>query len=313
MNNILITGVNGFIASQLIDGFKDDYNIYGVDITNSKDLSLKKFIQCDITNKSELKEKLTGINFDYVIHCAAIAHNDDNKFNDQDFFNINYRGSKNLIDVIENNQKQLKKFIFFSTVAVYGEYDYKGKITEKSEIKPITAYAKSKYKAEEYLLKSNLSYTILRFAPVYDINFLKDINKRTAYNNKHNFMIIVGKGQNKFSFCHIDNLKNSIRFLIDNTEDTSNEIFNISDNIYYKAKNLLNNLKKFYSYNIRVFKIPKFIFKFLILSIGIFKNDYKYYKSLYWKIAEDNIYSNQKITNLGVNLNNNLYNLLDQK
>jgi len=311
MKKILITGVNGFIASQLIDKLSDNYQLYGLDISENEDPRLERFIQSDITDKAELKQELRDYNFDLVIHCAAIAHNDDNKFSEEDFFKVNYQGTKNLVDVLEMNSDEIEKFIFFSTVAVYGEVDYNGVVTEENEINSLTAYARSKYQAEEYLINSDLSYTILRFAPVYDIDFLKDINKRTAYNKKYNFMLKIGRGENKFSFCHIENLKKSVEFLVENLNTTTNEIYNISDEQNYKAVDLLNNLKSFYNNDIRVFKVPKFLLKFSISILGIIKNDYEYYKSLYWKIAEDNIYSNQKIKDFGLNLDNNLYNLLN--
>jgi nucleoside-diphosphate-sugar epimerase len=81
--------------------------------------------------------------FDTVIHAAGLAHR---KASDQEFYQVNYQGTKNLLKGLEGNLP--KKIIFISSILVYG-LESGSLIDENTPCHPTTAYGESKLMAEQ--------------------------------------------------------------------------------------------------------------------------------------------------------------------
>ena len=150
---ILLTGANGFLGDQIfnygsrknsIDTLSRDQNA-----TFCKDIS-KSFKLSDT--------------YDLVIHAAGKAHLIPKSTEDYDsFFKVNLNGTKNLLEAL--NRCPPKRFVFVSTVAVYGVEKGQG-ISEEESLKGISAYAKSKIDAEAEVVswckKNDVEFLILR-------------------------------------------------------------------------------------------------------------------------------------------------------
>lgn len=89
-----------------------------------------------------------------------------------DFYRVNTEGTKNLADAIIALKMPIKRFVFVSSLSIFGAIREKQpyqEITEHDTPKPNTAYGKSKLKAERYLdsLGIGFPYIILRPTGVY--------------------------------------------------------------------------------------------------------------------------------------------------
>lgn len=70
--NVLITGIHGFVGSNLVVALKERHGLYGLDIvTPEKDGVIKTFSWDDLDK--EMPE------FDAVIHLAGKAHDTKNR------------------------------------------------------------------------------------------------------------------------------------------------------------------------------------------------------------------------------------------
>src|SRR5256885_2777578 len=128
MKKILITGASGFIGSHLVKALIRD----GVDYKSLRlfipqndslnNLPKKNFdiIWADIRNKDAIKKAIENVSVIY--HLAARIGFDGKVYND--YYEINVQGTQNLLDAVKKNH--IQKFIFFSTVAVYGLPAYIG-------------------------------------------------------------------------------------------------------------------------------------------------------------------------------------------
>jgi nucleoside-diphosphate-sugar epimerase len=118
----------------------------------------------NITNKDQINKWVKINNFDLIIHFAAIVPVNKVNSNYSNAKNVNYFGTKNLINSIVKNKKNLEWFFFSSTSHVY-KFSNK-KLKENSLIKPISKYGITKYKAEQYvskiLTKNKINYCIGR-------------------------------------------------------------------------------------------------------------------------------------------------------
>lgn len=101
---------------------------------------------------------------DAVVHLSAISNDPMGKAFEAVTEAINYRASVRLANAAK--QAGVKRFVFSSSCSVYGAAEDAPR-TEKSELNPLTAYARSKINTElelEKLADKNFVVTCLRFA-----------------------------------------------------------------------------------------------------------------------------------------------------
>jgi nucleoside-diphosphate-sugar epimerase len=131
MKNILITGHKGLIGSILIDGLKNDYNLYGIDCEEKCiDNFDMRFFNCDIVNNIDLKNTVQQIynrneKIDIIIHLAAEARENANW---DSIYKNNIIGTKNIYDCAIDFG--IKRIILASSTHIYSGYSqYPDKIT----------------------------------------------------------------------------------------------------------------------------------------------------------------------------------------
>ena len=170
---ILITGASGFIGSFIVEeALKQGFETWAaVRKSSSKEYLQDErihFIELNLSSKAQLIEQLRPHQFDYVVHAAGVTK----CLNKADFRRINTEGTKNLVDALLHLQMPLKRFVFLSSLSVFGAikeqlpYD---EIREDDTPKPNTEYGRSKLEAERYIdsIGSRLPYIILRPTGVY--------------------------------------------------------------------------------------------------------------------------------------------------
>ena len=172
-NKILITGASGFIGSFIVEeALRRGMEVWAaVRKTTSRRYltdSRINFIELDFASKDALKRQLDGHTFDYVVHAAGVTKCLDNA----DFRRMNTDGTRNLVDALIELQMPLKRFVFLSSLSVYGaihERQPYQDITENDSPRPNTAYGRSKLEAERYLdsIGNDFPYIILRPTGVY--------------------------------------------------------------------------------------------------------------------------------------------------
>lgn len=105
--NILITGVHGFVGTNLVSALKKDNTIYGLDIVSpEKDGVARTFSWEDLDNGN-----LPQV--DAVIHLAGKAHDTKNKSAADIYFKVNTDLTKKCYDYFLKH-KEIKKFIFLA-------------------------------------------------------------------------------------------------------------------------------------------------------------------------------------------------------
>ena len=237
MKKILITGVAGFIGSNLAERLLrkpgQKYAVIGIDnlsygITEQVPKKVD-FHKLDIRSK-RIYPLFKGI--DYVFHLAAKNCISDCQSNPLETADINVTGTLNVFQAaIEAN---VKKVIYAESSAIYeGSSLFP---TPESEAKPETFYAASKFCANTfarcYQRFFGLKTTGLRYFNVYGP---RQDYRRTIPPVMSAFIIkllsgkqpiIYGKGDKKRDFVYVDDV-NDFHLLCINNANTDGEVFNI--------------------------------------------------------------------------------------
>ena len=142
---ILITGVHGFVGSNLVEALKKEHTIYGLDIISPIKDGIRYTFPWDFLDKpGEIPE------VDAIIHLAGKAHDTKNKSAAEVYFKVNTELTKKIFDYFLAHPR-CKKFVFFSTAKAAAD-KVDGVLTEEVVPAPVGPYGESKIKAEEYIL-----------------------------------------------------------------------------------------------------------------------------------------------------------------
>jgi len=181
MSSAIVTGCAGFIGSHLVEKLlEQNWKVTGIDnfhpyyprklkelnLTEAKKHSNFNFIEGSILNKNDLELLPNKVN--YVFHFAAIAGVRNSLKHPKEYFEINLKGTSNLLEKFN----QVEKFVFSSSSSVYGDLKPEEfPVNEEHSLNPISPYAESKKQAEQLCLKFgrdfNMKNVILRFYTVY--------------------------------------------------------------------------------------------------------------------------------------------------
>lgn len=254
-SKILITGIKGFVGSNLNEYLKGKFEIVGVSRERRENVISYEDLNNDILNSCET-----------FIHLAGKAHDLKGASDHDEYFEANTKLTKILFDKFLKSD--CETFIFMSSVKAVAD-KLTNELYEEFVPNPITVYGKSKLKAEEYILSKKLPNSkrvyILRPCMIHGAGNKGNLN--LLYNFVSNGMPYpFGKYENKRSFLSIDNLCFTIKELIERKEVESG-VYNISDDESLSTKELVEILGKCIDKKVMIFNLPKFIV-FLIAKIG---------------------------------------------
>ena len=235
--NILITGVHGFVGSNLVIALKGHHSLYGLDIVApEKEGVVKTFAWKDIETTSFPMQFLPK--FDAIIHLAGKAHDTKNQSASQVYFDINIGLTQKIFDFFL--ESSAKKFIFFSSVKAAADSVVGDMLTEDVIPTPVGPYGESKIAAEEYILsklrseRGELKVAMQRDKQVYILRpcMIHGPGNKGNLNLLYN---VVKKGipwplgdfENKRSFTSIDNLCYVVEGLL--TKDVASGIYHMGD------------------------------------------------------------------------------------
>ena len=111
---ILITGVHGFVGSNLLEALPKEHTIYGLDIISPTKEGVKFTFSWDVLDKDEIPA------VDAIIHLAGKAHDTKNQTVSDVYFKVNTGLTQKVFDYFLAHDS-IKKFVFFSTAKAAAE------------------------------------------------------------------------------------------------------------------------------------------------------------------------------------------------
>ena len=269
--DILITGGAGYIGSHVVKqlGEKTDHKITTLDnlsTGNKKAVLYGKFIEEDLSRFNEIEKIFSSNHFDAVIHFAGSIVVPESVEDPMKYYLNNTVNTAWLLNLC--NKYKVKKFIFSSTAAVYGEPEEKNtKISETAQTAPINPYGKSKLMIEEMIKDLGFSnpdfkYVILRYFNVAgadidgrigqdfpDATHLIKVAAQTVCGMREKIYIFGDDYQTDDGTCirdyiHVDDLASAHLSALLYLDNNKSDIFNCGYGQGFSVKNVLDVMKK---------------------------------------------------------------------
>ena len=242
---VLITGGAGFIGSTVANFFSND-DVTVVDNLKSGYLanipSKVKFIHADCSDENlDITEK-----YDAIIHIAG-QPSKECSFDDV-FYDLNSNAKSTLVLLELCRKIGCKRFIFISTVCIYGGNTNPGVYTEESPCVFDSFYAVNKFTSEQYIkMYKDINYTIFRLFTCYGpAQSLKDSKKGMVAIYLNQFLnnqnvVIKGSLDRYRDFIYAEDVAIIIKKSIENTK-FFNETFNLGTGVKTTIKELLKTI-----------------------------------------------------------------------
>ena len=231
----LVTGGNGFIGSHLVETLKKKG--YSVTCLVRKTSNLRwlngldiEFVYGDCTDKESLYEALEGV--DYVYHLAGVVRATDK----ETYYRVNFLGTKNLLEVCDNINRNIRKFIYLSSQAAVGPEKGDRLLFPVSkgeqDPQPISDYGMSKLKGEIVVnsYRDRLPVLTIRAPVIYGPRD-KDIYTYFKFLKK-GIRPVPGKGEGYFNALYVEDLVQGMILAAEN-ENSSGETYFIADERSY--------------------------------------------------------------------------------
>jgi nucleoside-diphosphate-sugar epimerase len=171
---ILVTGHEGYIGSVLAPMLVEaGHEVVGIDTGFYEDCAFLPERMSIATWRMDVRDvtaaDLEG--FGAVVHLAALSNDPVGSLNSEWTFAINLEGTLSLARAAK--QAGAERFVFASSCSMYGASDADALLDEGAELRPLTAYAETKVRAEEGLrglADATFSPVSMRNATAYGVS-----------------------------------------------------------------------------------------------------------------------------------------------
>lgn len=245
---ILITGVHGFVGSNLVNYLAPANEIYGLDIIAPEKEGVVRTCSWDDLDK-DLVPKV-----DVIIHLAGKAHDTKNQAAAYVYYKVNTGLTQKIFDYFLKSSA--KKFVFFSTAKAAAD-KVDGILTEDVVPSPVGPYGESKIKAEEYILSnmpSDKDVYIFRPCMIHGPGNKGNLN--LLYNVvRKGIPWPLGAFENRRTFTSVENICFAVNGVL--TKDVESGIYNMGDDEALSTNELIEEICKSLGKKARIWKLPK--------------------------------------------------------
>ena len=265
----LVTGASGFIGGRLAERLATEEGLrVRAMVRNAKraerlrNLPLE-IVKADLLDLPSLREAVDGC--DLVFHCAAVVRETGDR---NEFFRINVKGTENILKV--SSDTGVKKFIHFSSVAVYG-MNPPDRTDETTPYQPCgNLYCDTKIAAEKAVWAAHqevrLPVVVIRPANVYGPNSNPWTIRPIKLVNSGQMMLVNG-GTGICNYVYIDNLLDAT-LAATKRDESVGQVYLISDGIAVMWKEFFG----YYAQMVgkpKLRSVPEWLAKTIALSMEI--------------------------------------------
>ena len=149
---MVIVGAGGRLGAALVRAYRGKFDVVGFN-----------HAQLDLANPQQIRERLSSLNFDLLINCAAFTNVDLCEKEKEQAFSINAEAPRVLAEICA---AKTAKLIHFSTDYVFDGEKHEPYI-EEDVANPISVYGESKRAGEKFVLQASDRHVVVRVSWVF--------------------------------------------------------------------------------------------------------------------------------------------------
>lgn len=264
---ILITGVHGFVGSNLVEYLRplrslyaSEFDVYGLDIISPEKPGVIQTFSWDDLDAGRIPE------VDAIIHLAGMAHDTKNRTAAEVYFKVNRDLTMKVYDYFCAHP-QIRKFVFFSTAKAAADR-VEGVLTEDVVPAPVGPYGESKIAAEAYIRASEVWKEGLQAGSLPDGKRVYILRPCMIHGpgNKGNLNLlfnVVRKGipwplgafENRRTFSSVENVCYVVEGLL--SKEVPTGIYNMGDDEALSTNELIELICDVLGKKARIWHLPK--------------------------------------------------------
>lgn len=246
---ILITGVHGFVGTNLVAALKKGHTIYGLDIIAPEKEGVIKTYSWDDLDAGRVPA------VDAIVHLAGKAHDTKNQATAEVYFKVNTGLTQKMFDYFLAHS-DIRKFVFFSTAKAAAD-KVDGVLTEEVVPAPVGPYGESKIAAEKYILEhmpSDKQVYIFRPCMIHgpgnkgNLNLLYDVVRK-------GIPWPLGAFENRRTFTSVENICFAVNGVL--TKDVPSGIYNLGDDEALSTNELIEEICASLGKKAHIWRLPK--------------------------------------------------------
>ena len=250
MKKILITGGAGYIGSKLAtELLKYNYKVTVIDILKISSRSLNhlfnsenfNFVKGDVRNKKLMKNLIEKNEF--IVPLAALVGAPLCEKNKREAISVNLESIKYLMKTITKRNK----IIYLTTNSGYGVGEKNKYCDEKSPLKPISLYGRTKVQAERIIMQSHNSIGF-RLATVFGYSYRMRTDllvNNFVFKAVRDQKLLIYEPNFRRNYIHINDVVAGILYSIKNFNRLKANVYNLGLSSANLTKyNLAKKIKK---------------------------------------------------------------------
>lgn len=246
---ILITGVHGFVGSNLVGYLAPKNEIYGLDIIAPEKEGVVKTFSWEDLDAGRVPD------VDAIVHLAGKAHDTKNQTVADVYFKVNRDLTIKVFDYFRAHES-IKKFVFFSTAKAAADR-VEGVLTEDVVPSPMGPYGESKIAAEKYILANmptDKQVYIFRPCMIHGPGNKGNLNLLFSVVRK-GIPWPLGAFDNRRTFTSVENICFAVNGVL--TKDVPSGIYNMGDDYALSTNELIEEICKSLGKKAHIWKLPK--------------------------------------------------------
>lgn len=242
---ILITGITGFLGSQIAENLINNYNVIGLKRKNSNISRCEEYkhkvIWIDIDGENDYIKELTNYFIDTIIHGAWIGVESI----ERDDWSIQSKNIQFLVELLQvAKNTAISKFVFLGSQAEYGYIN--GIVTEDEVCEALNAYGSVKLACLEILKtfsnNNNINWLWLRLFSLFGEKeneswLLPSLIEKIKTENEMDFTF----GEQRYAYLYVKDFALIIDKIV--ALEIQSGIYNVSSNIVRSIRSLVEEVR----------------------------------------------------------------------
>jgi nucleoside-diphosphate-sugar epimerase len=251
---VLVTGASGFLGSHVAEQLVRDGHAVRCLVRRSSERAFLDKLGVELAYGAvEDRDAVAAAakDVDAIVHSAGLVK----AKRPEDFVSTNVDGTRNLLEVALDRRREIRRFVFVSSLAAHGPTRDGAPIALDAEPSPITHYGRSKLAAERLVAaaKGELALTIIRPPMVYGPRDREMLTFFEAVSNR--FVPVLGDGTQRLSAIYGEDAASAcVKALL--VDHESGRAYYIEDGQVYTQPQMAEMLEQAYGKKAFSMKVP---------------------------------------------------------